>query len=155
MMATLNDKDCRQAALKLLAGRACSEQEIRRRLASKDYSDESIEHSILELRRAGYINDESLAQILFENFSSSGKYGINAIIAKMKKRELPAASISSITRQHSSEFDYQTAKQLASRRANLQKLFSPAKIGRFLAARGFTSEVIHKVLAELEPSWND
>jgi len=155
MIATLNDTDCRHAALKLLAIRAFSEKEMRRRLAAKGYIDENIEQSVLELRRVGYLNDDALAQTLFDNYFNSGKYGINAIIARLKKRELSAAAIASATRQHSVDQDYQTALQLATRHSKQQKSTSPAKIGRFLAARGFKSETIRKILAELSPSWND
>ena len=147
-----NEHECEKQALKLLAKRALSENELRQHLTSQNHTSEVIDIVIGNFRQCKYLDDEALGQNLFAKYTASGKYGINGIIARLKNRGLTPHSISHAVRDYVDNNSYQSALTLVSRRYRRIQPGDCAKIGRFLAARGFTPNTIRKVLDHLMES---
>lgn len=151
-MSAQNNRHCEQDALKLLTLRTYSEREIHKRLATKGYDKDTIDQVIVNLYRYGYLNDAALCSALFRKYSECGKYGLNAIIARLKQRELPISLINDTVKEYDRTVAHEQAAELVRRRFKQPTAADSPRIGRFLAARGFSPGIIIKVLEQLSKS---
>ncbi|MEW6757788.1 MAG: regulatory protein RecX [Acidobacteriota bacterium] len=135
------------AALRLLALREHSREEIRSKLARRGFPDGEIEEAILVLERAGHLSDARFAQALIRSELARGK-GPVAIRHKLKR-----AGISGESPQVTSEEEGQALGGLLERRgiraADLTGGKERARIWRFLRGRGFTASAIAAALGSL------
>lgn len=154
-MSAQNKKQCERDALKLLAIRMYSEREMRKRLTFKGYDSETVDQVVANLCRYGYMNDTALCAALFRKYEESGKYGLNIIIARLKQRELPISLINDTVKEYDRTRAYEQAAELVRRRFKQPTAADSPRIGRFLAARGFTTSVIITVLEQLSESSTD
>lgn len=145
-MPLTNEIQCLQAAVKLLAGRAYGEQELRRRLAGKSFDPDTIDKVIANLLRRRYLDDTALCQSLFAKDQSTGKYGLNAIVARLKQRGFSSPVIQETIKDYDPSQGFQAASDLVDRRFARRSATDAAKIGRFLTARGFSSAIVIKIL---------
>lgn len=154
-MSSPSERECLAAAVTLLAGRAYSEDELANRLVAKGQEPQIVEQVMTELRRRGYLDDEALCQRLFKKYAASGKYGVNAIVARLQQRRLPRQVIQETVREYDRLQGCQTALELVKRRFRTPSPTDTAKIARFLVSRGFTTDIITKVLAQFDQSFID
>ncbi len=139
-------KTALESALHLLGYRAQSEKELRRKLRQRGFSGSEIDSVVEELYRLEYLNDEELAADIFENFRRDGLYGNRYIKQKLFMRGLPCED--SLTPEEEEE-----KAELALQR---KEASSPGyrsdyqRAGAFLARRGFSYDVIRRVLSDWE-----
>lgn len=77
----------------MLARRGLSEEEVRFRLAAKEYPESEIEETVLRLRELRYLDDAGLARTLAEARSTGRLDGPKRIAAYLETRRLPSALI--------------------------------------------------------------
>lgn len=141
----------RDAAVRLLARREHSRFELARKLGSRGHPDDLIEEIVGSLTRAGLQSDERFAQAFVRSALGRGQ-GPLKIRAGLIER--------GVDRDIASDYFDFDADEWSERAANaLHKRFGPAPVenradwakrARFLAGRGFPSDVAAKVLGSLD-----
>lgn len=135
-----------ETALYLLNYREQSEKELTRKLKDRDYGAEEIEGAMERLKYYGYIDDETLAEDLFEAYRKRGVYGDAYIHRKMKEKGL-------VTEHHLSiEEETESAISLLQKKAKgnpkLRKEYRRA--AAFLLRRGFSPSAVTAALREFD-----
>jgi regulatory protein len=141
-------KGCLPAAVKLLAARDHSEQDLRRKLR-RSYGEAEIEEAVSVLRTRGYLDDAALARRLAARYIEEGQYGRLGIRARLGKQGLPSAAVDAALTGFSDASEYAPAAALVNRRFPRKTPADAPKAGRFLAVRGFSAETIMTVLGRI------
>ncbi|MBP5639818.1 MAG: regulatory protein RecX [Victivallales bacterium] len=146
---------CREQALKLLDMRPHSEAELRRKLAQRQkYSPEDIRAVMADLQRLGLVDDHAFARLFCDSLKAQGIGKLKARL-KMRTRGLSAALIQeTLERQWEMEDDgeLERAQVVAERKWRMiSRIDKPLmnkrqRLARFLAGRGFSSDIIRLVL---------
>ena len=136
-------------ALYLLEMRDRSEAEIRKKMTEKEYLAEEIDKTILWLKDKKFIDDERFVDNYLKLQAGIGKSGRYKIKFKLQNlgidRELIEEKLAGID--PDIEFDQAhtlTEKWLARKEIPKEKKYE--KVGRFLAGRGYSLDIVHKVL---------
>ena len=138
-------------ALKLLAHRARSQEEVRRRLERKGFAAEVVGATLARLRELGYLDDGAYARSRAESLLARGRLAPAAV-----ERRLSASGVAAPTaraavdeaRGERTERDLARAC-LEARRPALERgspLAERIRAARFLAGRGFSEEVVREVV---------
>ena len=138
-----------QSAIKFIGIKTCSSGQIRERLSKLEYGESEIQDAILELIDRGYLDDEKYTKSYIRKRMAN-----NPKSKKVLEMELLQKGISeSIMDKQLTEAnidDFITALELARKRyKEFDKGKDEQKLYNYLAYRGFSSEVIHKVNREL------
>lgn len=138
-------------AVRLLARRNHTKHEIRRKLRQRGVSPDAISHVISECERLRYVDDAQTARSYIRELRSRG-YGIHRIRMSMQKkglsRELADSALSQI---HSDADEMESARRaMEKKRVRFERETDARKrrekIYRFLASRGFSSDIISRFL---------
>ena len=151
------------ACLRLLAVRARSRQELLTALGRKGFSEPVCEQALEKLRGWGYLDDERFAQERATVLLQRGKYGPESVRQRLEAHGLsPEAATRAVASASGAvEFDPEAAaRQVLEGRGWLGRKLEPkerARAGRLLVSRGFSEDVIQRVLGDvtLEPSGLD
>ena len=141
-----NNHTAYETALYLLNYREQSEKELTRKLKDRDYGAEEIEEAMGKLKHYGYIDDETLAEDLFESYRKRGVYGDAYIHRKMKEKGL-------VTEQHLSlEEETASAISLLQKKAkgSPKLLTDYRRAAAFLMRRGFSRSAMVAALREFD-----
>lgn len=146
---TKEGKGAEGAALRLLALREHSREEIRSKLARRGFPAGEVEEAIVLLERAGHLSDVRFAQALIRSELARGR-GAVAIRHKLKR-----AGLSGESAQVTSEEEREALRGLLERRGiraeDLTGGKERARIWRFLRGRGFTASAIAAALGSRGP----
>lgn len=150
--------DPQYVALRLLAVRPRSIQELTNRLTQKGFSEAQVERVVRELIAHGLLDDAQFAQALVEQAVARKPAGRKLLVWKLRKagvapdiveealaNVLPRNQELLLTRAAASR----KLKELTRRRPAAPRRDIAARLGRFLLSRGFPSEIVHQVLEEL------
>ncbi len=143
-----SNRACLPAAVKLLAARDHSEQELRRKLL-RCYGEEEIAAAVAVLKARGYLDDDALVGRLAAKCIEDGQHGRLGIRRRLMERGLPKAAIDAALAGYDLAADYDRAAALAARRFPDGTAADAPKVGRFLAARGFDGETVLAVLRQV------
>jgi regulatory protein len=135
----------RVRALRLLAARERSREELRRKLAGDDADPGELEAVLDELQRKGLLSEARLAEQL--THAARGRYGSRRVLGRLRERGVEGEALDRAEQALK-------AQELESARAVWRKRFGrppatlqdKARQARFLAGRGFSREAIHRVL---------
>ena len=141
------DHETYGAAVRLLARRDHSRLELRRKLRSRGHQPEAVEQALIRLGEYGYQSDSRFAESFVRSRVDRGQ-GRLKIVAALRERGIDDGIASTLLDLGELEW-----RRLAT--AALRKRFGDAapadraewvKRARFLAGRGFTSDVVSRVL---------
>lgn len=152
-----------EACLRLLAMRARSQHELKLALKRKGFSAAVQEEVLKQLQGFGYIDDERFARERATSLLRRGRLGPQAVLQRLEAhglggeqaREALSAASESV------EFDpLATARQVLEQRGLFGRQLTPkeqARAGRLLYSRGFSPDIIQRLLGEpsLDPSGLD
>jgi regulatory protein len=151
------------ACLRLLALRARSRHELLTALERKGFSEPVRQVVLDKLQGWGYLDDERFARERAAVLLARGKHGPQAVQQRLRahglSREAAARAVASASGEV--EFDPEAAaRQVLERRGLLGRELGPkekARAGRLLVSRGFSEDIIQRLLgdATLEPSGLD
>jgi regulatory protein len=138
-------------ALRYLATRPRSEQEIRRRLAREELEQEVVEGCIAWLFRLGYLDDRRFGRERAEGLLRSGKVGPRLVLERLARNGLgPAASRQALSEAMAASSDETSLAREALRRRTRGALPEDprdrARLARWLRARGFSGTVVSRVI---------
>ena len=137
----------KQVAVKLLARREHSVDEIRQKLLQRDFSPDEIAEALVELQQGGWQSDERFAEAYIRYRRLKG-FGPVRIGMELGERGVDEATVSRCL--HADDDVW-----METLREEYQKKYrgkepdsyqEKAKCMRFLQYRGFTPEKIHKVV---------
>jgi regulatory protein len=156
-------KRATDVCLRLLAVRARSSHELLTALTRKGFSEPVCTAALEQVRGWGYLDDERFARERAAVLLERGKYGPQGVKQRLQAHGLsPEAASAAVARASDTvEFDAETAaRQVLERRGLLGRKLEPkehARAGRLLVSRGFSEDVVQRVLgdATLEPSGLD
>ena len=153
-------KRATDACLRLLAVRARSRHELLTALERKGFSEPVRTVALEQVTGWGYLDDERFARDRAAALLRKGRYGPQAVEQRLQAHGLSreAASEAVAQARDSMEFDAEAAaRQVLEQRGLSGRKLEPkehARAGRLLFSRGFSEDVIQRVLgdATLEPS---
>jgi regulatory protein len=147
-------KRATEACLKLLAVRARSQHELRQALARKGYSERVCDEVLEHLKGYGYVDDARFARDRAASLLSKGRLGPSGVLQRLEAHGLAEGAAREALSEASGavEFDaLATARQALEKKGLLGRPLNPkerARAGRFLHGRGFSEDVIHRLLGE-------
>ncbi|KPK02942.1 MAG: hypothetical protein AMK71_00500 [Nitrospira bacterium SG8_35_4] len=124
------------------------------KLKQKGFSIGHIENTMEFLERSGLINDEILASELFRYSTERKSLGKNGVRMFLIKRGIDKPLIDTVLHDHTSDMEETSAREFAERKLRTMKHYPEQTVRRRLAGmlqrRGFTTDVIYKVIHSLE-----
>ncbi|HYI02014.1 regulatory protein RecX [Hyalangium sp.] len=151
------------ACLRLLALRARSRHELELAMGRKGFSAQVQGEVLKKLQGYGYIDDARFARERAASLLQRGRFGPQAVLQRLQAHglgsEVAREALAAAT--GAGEFDaLATARQVLERRGLLGRPLTPkeqARAGRLLHSRGFSEDVIRRLLGEpaLDPSGLD
>jgi regulatory protein len=156
-------KRATDVCLRLLAVRARSRHELLTVLERKGFSEPVRTVALEQVTGWGYLDDERFARDRAAALLQKGRYGPQAVEQRLQAHGLSreAASEAVAQARDAVEFDAEAAaRQVLEQRGLSGRKLEPkehARAGRLLFSRGFSEDVIQRVLgdATLEPSGAD
>jgi regulatory protein len=137
-------------AVRLLATRDRSEQEVRARLAAGGIAATRIEQTVRRLRRLHYLDEARFAIAAAQRARDRG-YGSARVRAELTSRGVAAALIEDIVAATFAQEHDLARHVLAARFPNVSETAAErAKAGRFLLRRGFPEEVVFSLLGDAD-----
>lgn len=141
----------RDKALRLLAVRDRTEAELRQRLRADDYSEAEVDDTLAWLRTIGYVDDQRTAKLLVEHHNRFRPLGRKGMEFELRRKGVADSVIAEVS--NSADDDYCMALALAEKRMQRLRDLTPEKqyqrLGAFLGRRGFSWDIIHRVLREV------
>ena len=144
--------EARSAALRLLKFRPRSEAELKGRLAEKGFGDETVRAVVEEMRRTGLVGDVRFARYAATQ-AAVKPVGRRLILNRLRKKGIaPELAEEAVQAATQGKDELERAREAAGRRVSaLAGLARPAAERRlfgYLSRRGFTSEIVWKVVRE-------
>jgi regulatory protein len=143
-----------EACLRLLAMRARSRHELQLAMGRKGFSEQVQEEVLQKLQGFGYLDDARFARERAASLLQKGRLGPQAVLQRLEAHglagEVAREALASAT--GSVEFDaLAAARKVLEGRGLLGRPLSAkerARAGRLLHSRGFSEDVIHRLLGE-------
>lgn len=143
-----------QIALRYVERRARTEAELRKKLTDRQIPPQEIEAVLVKLKEYGYINDEKFIQDYQRARNDYKPMGVQRIKMELNLKGVPRDLVQTVSAEKEDEYTLAlTAAQSRLRQyGNLTpEVFQRRMIG-FLARRGFTYDVIQKVMKTISAS---
>jgi regulatory protein len=131
-------------AINFLGRREYAARELIRKLATKGVSEDLATSVVARLAADGYQSDERFAESYLRSRLQKG-YGPIAIKQGMRERGIESDLIGELVA-NSNDFWRAQAQEVVERRFSERSDDDYGRIARFLARRGFSSDVIYSVL---------
>lgn len=145
-------------ALRLLSYRQRSEKEIFDALKRKGYMNKHIENVIASCLDKNYLNDKNFARSFANDKINLNKYGPERIKHELLLKGVSKQIIEEVV-DYSRDDQYELAKEVANKRINHYKNDEERDIYRkmsgFLQRRGFSYDIISKVVREILDELNE
>lgn len=137
-------------AVRFLAYRPRSEQEVRRNLAEKDIPAAVIDAAVARLEGLGYLDDRAFAAFWIENRSTFKPLSPRALRYELRQKGVAEAIISELLVDVDvHEAAYKAAQKRLQRLRGSDYATFRSKINTFLQSRGFTYDTIREVTEQL------
>lgn len=148
-------KKANNAALVLLSSGYKTEREVRNKLSKKGFDEEYILKSLDFVRSYNFVNDEKYTEMFVRDKILFNNVGKNKIKTKLFEKGIDKNTINeTIDNLIDDEQQFDAALNLAKKKIKTirdddkRKVYQ--KLGNFLQYRGFTFDIIKKVLNELK-----
>jgi regulatory protein len=144
--------DAYDAAVRYLGSRPRSVAEIKRHLRTKRFDDAAQDKAIDQLRAQRYIDDEAFARYWVEQRARFRPKGARAIVSELMAKGVARETIDVVLGE--ADLDSETKRAREAIRRPMTRWLSMTeperkrKIHQYLAARGFSYDVIEEVLAK-------
>jgi len=145
--------EAKRYALKLLAYRGRSEQELGERLARKGFESDVIESVTRDLKKAGFIDDTQLALSLKRQAREGRLLGHRATRIFLLKRGLSREVVDAVL-DYDQDDELNVLQRLLEKKArsadDMQTLAGRRRFWNFLVRKGYSTEVIRRVMKEFD-----
>ncbi len=145
--------EARSAALRLIKFRPRSEHELKGRLAEKGFAEAAVRTVVEDLRRTGLVGDARFARYFAVQQASSKPVGRRLLLSRLRSKGIdPVLAEEAVQQATEGKDELERAREAASRRApaleGLPREAAQRRLFGFLSRRGFSGEVVHKVVRE-------
>jgi regulatory protein len=148
----------RETAIRLLARRARSTNDLRARLRRQHFPPQAIENTVAELSHSGLLDDADFARAFLQARLRGSPKGRSALYAELRARGVDADTAETALRaiydeEPARNLDLDLARRAAARfvrKPNEEPRRARQRLHNFLARRRFTPESIHRVIDELD-----
>jgi len=145
--------EARSAALRLLKFRPRSEHELKSRLAEKGFGDDTVQAVMEEMRRTGLVGDARFARYAAAQHAVK-PVGRRLILNRLREKGIaPELAEEAVQAATQGKDELERAREAAARRAaalqGLSREAAQRRLFGFLSRRGFSSEVVWKVIKEV------
>lgn len=140
-------RSVRECALSLLEYRDRTEQELRQKLAEREYSEDEIEETVLFLKEYRYLDDESYAERFIR--SQSGKKSVRQIKAVLEQKGIDRETIAVCLEEEPVDEESQVRAFLEKKGYHAGEKLEVGAYRRLtsaLARRGFSWDVIRRAM---------
>lgn len=136
-------------ALRYLARREHSRYELEKKLSAHEQSDQVLSEVLDRLEQQGYLSTERFAEQTSR--TRRPRFGSQRIVHELKEKGVDAAHIASLL-PDLKETDLEIARQIWQKKFGTppRDLKERGRQMRFLTGRGFSPEIIRKVLLQAE-----
>ena len=146
--------EARTAALRLLKFRPRSEAELRSRLVEKGFAEAAAQTVVEDLKRTGLVGDERFARYFAVGQASRKPVGRRLLMSKLRSKGIePRLAEEAVQAATGGKPELELAREAASRRApaleGLPREAAQRRLFGYLSRRGFSSEVVYKVVREV------
>ena len=150
-------EDARAAALRLLKFRPRSESELKERLAQKGFQETVVEIVVEDLRRKGFVGDAQFARYFAAQQSASKPVGRRLLMNRLKAKGVqPELAQQAVELAMEGRDDLALARKAAGKRAaalaGLPRAAAERRLFGYLSRRGFSGDVVWKVVKETTQS---
>ena len=132
-------------ALRLLASREYSRLELERKLAAREPDPGQVKQALDELQARGFLDEQRVVESIVHR--RAGRVGAGRIRQEMQAKGIDAERVAvAVASLNATEFE--RAREVWRRKFGVlpEDAAQRAKQARFLAARGFSGEVVRRVL---------
>ncbi|MBZ0295378.1 MAG: RecX family transcriptional regulator [Anaerolineae bacterium] len=137
-------------AIRFLAYRPRSTEEVRRNLADKAVPETVIEAAIARLNQRGYLDDRAFAAFWIENRSQFKPLSPRALRYELRQKGVAAAVIDELLASVDAEdAAYRAAQARVNRLQGSSRDLFRQKLMRFLQGRGFSYDIMRDVAEQL------
>ena len=141
---------CYDAALRFLAVRSRSEQEVRQRLARHGYPGELIDRTLDRLRGVGLIDDAAFARYWVEQRQTHRPRGSRLLKLELRQKGVGAQEVgAAVSELAQDDAAYQAAAARARGLRGLDERTFRQRLGGFLQRRGFDYETTAATVSRL------
>lgn len=152
IIKTEEQKKANNYAMMLLSYRPRSQKEIKDKMKQKGYDSEVIDKTLQLLKEYNYINDEDFAKEYIK--LKSKKYGSKRIKIELSRKGIKEEIINDVLHE---EIDYDSEYNIALEHAEKkiraykgdERDAVYRKLGSYLQRRGFSYDIVSKILREL------
>lgn len=146
--------DAYDAAVRFLGPRPRSVAEIRRHLRTKRFDDAAQDKAIDQLRAQRYIDDEAFARYWVEQRAKFRPKGQRAIVSELMQKGVARETIDIVIGEADPDGETKSAREAIRRPMTrwlaMDERERKRKIHQYLAARGFSYDVIEEVIVRPE-----
>ena len=141
---------CYDAALRFLAVRSRSEQEVRQRLARHGYPSELVDGAIDKLRRVGLIDDAAFARYWVEQRQTHRPRGSRLLKLELRQKGVGAEEVgAAVADLPQEDAAYQAASARVRSLRGLDERTFRQRLGGYLQRRGFDYETAASAVSRL------
>jgi len=131
-----------QVAVRLLAKRDHSSNELRSKLGARGFDEQSVDYALQEMEQHGYLDDVRFATLFAEQRMEKG-LGPRGISAKLRERgiddSLCRQSVSALNADWQEMAEIALCKRFSSADLLSEETRQKARMARFLESRGFST----------------
>lgn len=148
-------------ALNLISmGGLKTENEVYKKMVSKEFNEDDINGAINLLKEYKYIDDESYTEYYVKDKVNINGYGINKIKNQLYKKGVSSEIINKCIEEFvDNDTQFELAIEVGRKKMNTIRTedFSVVyrRVSNFLQGRGFSFDVIKKVMGELKKEFNN
>lgn len=140
-------------AVRLLAHRPRARRELQTRLRRNGFSDQAISAALNRMEELGYINDQQFATYWVENRAEHRPRGRRLIAQELRAKGVaPDVIEQAVDEAEIDEYGQalELARQRSGRMQGLESQVWRRRMAGFLQRRGYSMEIVRRVLEELE-----
>lgn len=138
----------REYVYRLLTLRPRTEKEIILKMKRRGFSEDDITGVINLLKDYGYINDTDFARMWVKNRCQLKPMGKRRLYEELYRKGVSKENIETSLSRLTPDIEYGMARNIIDRK--LAKCSQePRKLYSFLLRRGFSHEIVHKIISEL------
>ena len=143
-MKSTNTEGPLATAVRLLALRDHSEQELRSKLKQRRFSSSEIDAAIERVKNEGYLDDERIKLLKIEKLVREQRSGLHSILGKLRSIGL-TASTETVREYFTLEMEWELAQQLLAKQKLDFNQENYPRLVRLLNNRGFSRPVLNRL----------
>ncbi len=152
IMETIQYKDALRAALYMLTRSSKTENEVRKKLREKQYSEKSINQVLKYLEEINYVNDTNYTESYVRSMRDTKGISRKSLYYKLVAKGIDSDIIQQVLDEAGIN-DYDSALKIAQKKAITikgDKREKASKLLSFLYRKGYEAEICRKVIEELD-----